>query len=70
MRHPRYVGLQIGTLALSLFVNHLSSYVVVLGLFPLIWVLVVAEDRELRDRFGDEYAKYAAKAPWFIPRSF
>lgn len=68
IRHPRYVEVMSFSLAYALFANYLGAYVMVLILVPVMWFLVVIEERELRERFGAEYEEYCRRVPRFIPR--
>lgn len=68
MRHPRYTGVILGLLAFAFFTNYLAVYLLVpisaLGLA----LIVRLEERELAERFGEEYARYRARVPMFFPR--
>ena len=68
VRHPRYVEVVFLSLAYALFANFLGPYVMVLLLMPAIYLLVLIEERELRERFGDAYEEYCRRVPRFIPR--
>ena len=63
IRHPRYVAVWLGTVAVSFFCNHLAIYIIVVLLIPALYLLVVLEEKELRDRFGDEYVHYCERVP-------
>jgi protein-S-isoprenylcysteine O-methyltransferase Ste14 len=68
IRHPRYAQFLLALLGYALFANYLALYVVF-----LLWVggahlVVFFEERELRDRFGEEYEEYARHVPRFVPR--
>jgi protein-S-isoprenylcysteine O-methyltransferase Ste14 len=68
IRHPRYVSFLLGVWAVALFTNYLSMYLlVVISAAALYWV-VLLEEKELRDRFGDEYVRYCERVPRFLPR--
>ena len=68
IRHPRYLSAGIGFLAEVLIVNHLGLYVLILGAVPLVYLVLWLEERELVDRFGDDYRDYQRDVPRFIPR--
>lgn len=68
MRHPRYVSFLFGFLAVALFTNYLAIWVSLLLAFPLVYGLVLLEERELRQRFGKAYDDYARRVPRFVPR--
>ena len=68
IRHPRYVELLVAFLAYALLTNYLTVYVI--ALLGVVWIvlLVRIEEKELRDRFGEAYARYSEQVPRFIPR--
>ncbi len=68
VRHPRYVEIVLLSLAYALFANYLGPYVLVLLLVPAIYLVVLIEERELRERFGDAYDEYCRQVPRFFPR--
>ena len=68
LRHPRYVEVILGVISYALVANYLGGYVVVLVTVASMVPLVLLEERELRDRFGDAYDEYARRVPQFIPR--
>jgi protein-S-isoprenylcysteine O-methyltransferase Ste14 len=68
IRHPRYVEAFFWLLGYSLFANYLGSYVAVALLVPVLWIVVILEERELRQRFGERYTVYCQKVPRFLPR--
>ncbi len=68
LRHPRYLAVSFALLALALFCNYLATWLL-LGLWLLALPgLVVLEERELVERFGEPYVQYARRVPRFLPR--
>ncbi len=68
IRHPRYIEVFLFSLAYALFANFLGTYVMVLLLVPAIYLVVLIEERELGERFGEAYVEYCGRVPRFIPR--
>ncbi|UCC83896.1 MAG: isoprenylcysteine carboxylmethyltransferase family protein [Gemmatimonadota bacterium] len=68
IRHPRYVAVWLGTVAVALFTNYLAVYIIAIAILPALYLVVVLEEKELRDRFGEEYVKYCEAVPRFFPR--
>jgi protein-S-isoprenylcysteine O-methyltransferase Ste14 len=69
IRHPRYVEVMLAFIALALFANYQFLYVFLLVAAALIYLLVLIEERELRERFGEAYVEYSRRVPRFVPRS-
>lgn len=68
IRHPRYLGVLLGTTGMALVANHLGVYVVVGVCVAGLWPLIAIEERELLDRFGPAYADYRSRVPALVPR--
>jgi protein-S-isoprenylcysteine O-methyltransferase Ste14 len=68
IRHPRYVELVLAMLGYALIANYLGSYFLFILFVPAIYLIVLMEERELRERFGAEYEEYCRRIPRFIPR--
>jgi protein-S-isoprenylcysteine O-methyltransferase Ste14 len=68
VRHPRYLEVWLGLLAIALFTNYLVVYILVAVFVPLIYGVVLLEEKELRERFGEEYEKYCEDVPRFFPK--
>jgi protein-S-isoprenylcysteine O-methyltransferase Ste14 len=68
VRHPRYIAVWLGTVAVAFFTNYLAVYAIAIAIIPALYLVVVLEEKELRDRFGDEYLRYCERVPRFIPR--
>lgn len=68
MRHPRYVQFLIALLGYALITNHLAVYLLTGLWLPGIYLIVLLEEKELRDHFGDNYQAYCRKVPRFLPK--
>ena len=68
VRHPRYLSAGIGVIGNALIINYLGLYITILVLFSTGLVMLVFEERELVDRFGDPYRQYQREVPRIIPR--
>lgn len=68
IRHPRYASVILGTVGFALMVNYLGGYVVVAVSLLGLWPVIVAEERELAERFGSPYLQYRSRVPALIPR--
>jgi protein-S-isoprenylcysteine O-methyltransferase Ste14 len=68
IRHPRYVQLYLGFLGIALIANYLALYLIVAFWLPGLYVIVLLEEKELRDRFGPAYEDYHHQVPRFVPR--
>jgi protein-S-isoprenylcysteine O-methyltransferase Ste14 len=68
VRHPRYLSAGIGLFANTLIINHVGLYLLALLALPADYVLLVLEERELVDRFGESYREYQREVLRLIPR--
>ena len=68
LRHPRYVQVMLGLAGFALFTNYLALYALLAICTPLIYLVVLLEERELRHRFGEDYERYCRDVPRFLPR--
>jgi len=68
VRHPRYLEVGMALAAAAFFSNYLAAYIVLAAYMPLIYIVVLLEERELRDRFGKAYEEYCSRVPRFFPK--
>ena len=68
LRHPRYVEFTLALIGWSLFANYLGLYVEMALSIAALYLVVLVEERELRERYGQAYADYSARVPRFVPR--
>ena len=68
IRHPRYVESLLWILSYALFTNYLALYVAFLLMLPIMHIVVLLEEKELKERFGVEYEEYCRHVPRYIPR--
>ena len=68
VRHPRYVEFTLGSLGWTLFANHSGTYAVWGLVTTMLYLVVLMEERELRERFGAQYEEYCRRVPRFLPR--
>lgn len=68
VRHPRYLEVTLGLLGYALVANYLAGYLVWAASVLALYLIVLMEERELADYFGEEYERYRRRVPRFIPR--
>ena len=68
VRHPRYLAVVLGVLGWALVSGYTGAIGVSLGMIPLLYLVTIFEERELVERFGDEYRRYRERVPRLIPR--
>ena len=68
VRHPRYLGVMLGGTGLACIANYQAAWMVMAALVPVTYLLTVIEEKELRVRFGEKYARYDEQVPRIIPR--
>jgi protein-S-isoprenylcysteine O-methyltransferase Ste14 len=68
IRHPRYVEFTLALIGWALFANYLGLYLITALAIAALYLIVMLEERELRERFGLAYADYSARVPRFVPR--
>ncbi len=68
VRHPRYVSVMSGMLAMALFTNYLTVWVLFAFAVIALYVIVRLEEHELVASLGATYQAYRERVPMFIPR--
>ena len=68
MQNPRYVEIQLGFIGYALIANFLGLYIFPILCIPAILFVVLLEEKELIDRFGENYAEYSQSVPRFFPK--
>lgn len=68
IRNPRYIEMILGVFAYAAFSNYVGTYLLALASVPVIHLIVILEEAELRDRFGEEYESYIVNVPRYLPR--
>lgn len=68
MRHPRYVGATLGYVASAFLANYLLLWAALPVFLLVMHTVVLLEERELEERFGDPWRAYAARVPRYLPR--
>jgi protein-S-isoprenylcysteine O-methyltransferase Ste14 len=67
-RNPRYLTVMLALAGLALIVNYLAVWVLLVLMGPALRLVVYWEERELEERFGEEYLDYCCRVPRFLPR--
>jgi protein-S-isoprenylcysteine O-methyltransferase Ste14 len=68
IRHPQYLGFLLLTLGMNILWVTISTLLLWPILAILYYRLAKEEDKELEERFGEEYRKYKRTVPMLIPR--
>ncbi|MBN2035946.1 MAG: hypothetical protein JW768_04320 [Chitinispirillaceae bacterium] len=70
VRHPHHVGIGLFMICLGLCIGHVWSLVII-SLAQWAWVflfLFLVEEKELEEKFGEEYKAYCRAVPMLIPK--
>lgn len=70
VRNPAYLEGGLALASVAAFSNCLALYVLLAAYVPIIYLVVLLEERELRERFGEEFERYRREVPRFVPRLF
>ena len=67
-RNPRYLEFLLFVLGFVAVANYAGTWVLWALCFPGVHLVVLLEERELRDRFGAEYDAYRRRVARYVPR--
>ncbi len=69
LRHPRYLSVILGVFGWACLINYPAIWILAVAVAPAFYLVILIEERELRERFGDEYEAYMRAVPSrLIPR--
>ncbi len=68
VRHPRYVSVTFGMLAMNLFANYLALWILWPVTIVSLYVIALLEERELIASLGRVYEEYRERVPMFVPK--
>ena len=68
VRHPRYLAVMAGLLGWAMMSNYGTSYAIAVLLIPALLGVIHFEEKELVDRFGEDYLEYRKRVPAVLPR--
>ncbi len=69
IRHPLYIGNFFIWLGVSMFPRSLVLVIALILLFSLYyWLITLAEEKILREKFGNTFVEWARKTPLLFPR--
>ncbi len=68
VRHPRYVSVTFGMLAMNLFANYLALWILWPVTIVSLYAIATLEERELIASLGPKYKEYRERVPMFVPK--
>jgi len=68
VRNPRYLEFVLLSFVYAAFANYGGVWLWYALTFPAIHLVVLLEERELRERFGAAYEDYRRRVPRYLPR--
>jgi protein-S-isoprenylcysteine O-methyltransferase Ste14 len=70
VRHPHHLGVGIFMSSLGLLIGHLWSFLII-TISQWVWIIVflfLVEEKELIEKFGEEYKAYRQRVPMLFPK--
>ena len=67
IRHPQYLGGLLFTISITLWTQVLLSFVLTIIIIILTYQWTYTEDKNLINKFGDDYKRYKEKVPRLNP---
>lgn len=67
IRHPIYVSIYILSIGLGLIFFAWIWFLVLIVFIPLWWLECKSEEKEMKERYGEEYVAYQERTDMFIP---
>jgi protein-S-isoprenylcysteine O-methyltransferase Ste14 len=67
VRNPRYLEFILLSFVYVAFADYSGAWAIYALVFPAIHLVVLLEERELRERFGAEYEDYCRRVPRYLP---
>jgi protein-S-isoprenylcysteine O-methyltransferase Ste14 len=70
VRHPHHLAIGIFMTSFGLLVGHLWSFLII-TISQWVWImafLFLVEEKELSEKFGDEYKIYSQRVPMLFPK--
>jgi protein-S-isoprenylcysteine O-methyltransferase Ste14 len=70
VRHPHHLGVGIFMTSLGLLIGHVWSFLII-AITQWVWViafLFLVEEKELTEKFGEEYKAYHQQVPMLFPK--
>ena len=68
IRHPQYLGGILSHIGISLILLNYYSLISTPLIFLLLYLMAVAEEKYLIEKFGKQYREYMLKTPRFLPK--
>ncbi len=68
VRHPIYLSAALAGMGCALIINYLGTYILFVAALPVFYAIIVLEERELVERFGEGYRQYQHEVPQLVPR--